>query len=51
MGPIVYESDQKTGGHFAAWECPEAISNDLNMMFRKDGPCFGVIKGHSGYSD
>jgi hypothetical protein len=51
MGPVVYESDQEKGGHFAAWECPEAIVNDLNAMFGKGGPCFGVVKGQNGYED
>lgn len=49
MGPVVYESEQESGGHFAAWECPEAISTDLKRMFGKGGPCYGVVKDHVGY--
>ncbi|KAL8731060.1 MAG: hypothetical protein Q9181_004447, partial [Wetmoreana brouardii] len=29
MGPVVFESESERGGHFAAWECPEAIVADL----------------------
>ena len=50
MGPVVHESDQERGGHFAAWECPEAIVKDLNSMFGKGGPCYGVIKKRTGYA-
>jgi hypothetical protein len=51
MGPIVYESSHKKGGHFAAWECPEVIARDLNAMFGKGGPVFGVVKGKNGYDE
>jgi len=37
MGPVVYESDNESGGHFAAWERPEAIARDLRKMFGKGG--------------
>ncbi|KAF2642300.1 alpha/beta-hydrolase [Massarina eburnea CBS 473.64] len=35
MGPVVYENDEPhtKGGHFAAWENPEAIVGDLRKMF------------------
>lgn len=42
LGPVVHESLQKKGGHFFAWECPEALEDDLRAMFGKDGPCFAV---------
>lgn len=29
------------GGHFAAWECPEAIAEDLFAFYAKGGPVFG----------
>jgi hypothetical protein len=51
MGPVVFESEQKSGGHFAAWEKPEAIVTDLRTMFGKGGPCFNIVHGSSGYSD
>lgn len=50
MGPIVFESDNKSGGHFAAWEKPEAIAKDLKVMFGKHGGAYGVVKGRDGYS-
>ena len=49
MGPVVYESDNDKGGHFAAWERPDAIEHDLKKMFGKGGPCYGVIEGKTGY--
>ncbi|OJJ95813.1 hypothetical protein ASPACDRAFT_64282 [Aspergillus aculeatus ATCC 16872] len=32
------------GGHFAAWECPQALVNDVAEFYRKDGPVFGSGK-------
>lgn len=49
MGPIVYERDHPSGGHFAAVEKPEAIAGDLKSMFGKGGGAYGVVKGKSGY--
>ncbi|KAF2131488.1 alpha/beta-hydrolase [Dothidotthia symphoricarpi CBS 119687] len=49
MGPVVYESDNDKGGHFAAWERPDVIAEDLQKMFKKGGPCFGVIPSQNGY--
>ena len=51
MGPVVYESEQSRGGHFAAWECPDAIAGDLRKMFGKGGVCAGIVKGSSGFDD
>ena len=41
----MYESEDEKGGHFAAWEQPEAITADLQNMFRKGGPCYGIVPG------
>jgi hypothetical protein len=49
LGPVAYESVHDHGGHFAAWEHPELIAGDLNAMFSKKGPCYGIVKGASGY--
>jgi hypothetical protein len=35
LGPIVLESEHERGGHFAAWEQPDAIVQDLRSMFGK----------------
>ncbi|KAF2739933.1 alpha/beta-hydrolase [Polyplosphaeria fusca] len=48
-GPVVYESEYDKGGHFAAWERPDAIVKDLGKMFGKGGPCYGIVEGKSGY--
>jgi hypothetical protein len=37
LGEVVYESSQERGGHFAAYECPEAIAGDLKQIFGEGG--------------
>jgi hypothetical protein len=37
------------GGHFAAWERPDVIVNDLQAMFGKSGQCYKIVPGKSGY--
>jgi pimeloyl-ACP methyl ester carboxylesterase len=37
LGPIVYESECEGGGHFAAWEKPDAIIRDVRAMFSSPG--------------
>jgi len=32
LGPVVWQSEHGKGGHFATWECPEAIVGDLRGM-------------------
>ncbi|KAI9809356.1 MAG: hypothetical protein M1826_003934 [Phylliscum demangeonii] len=49
MGPVCYQSEHERGGHFAAWEVPEAIAGDLQTMFRKGGPCYNVVEGRDGF--
>ncbi|EMD61496.1 hypothetical protein GGP41_004103 [Bipolaris sorokiniana] len=49
LGPLVYESIHDKGGHFAAHERPDAIAEDLQKMFGKGGPCFGIVPGKPGY--
>jgi hypothetical protein len=49
LGTLVFESDYDKGGHFAAWERPDAIVGDLQKMFGKGGPCFSIVPGKSGY--
>lgn len=49
IGPVIYESVHDSGGHFAAWEKPEAIAKDLKSMFRKGGPVYGLVSGLDGY--
>ncbi|KAJ5167713.1 uncharacterized protein N7482_003307 [Penicillium canariense] len=49
LGPVVRQSEHPHGGHFAAWEVPNVLAEDLWAMFGKKGPCFGVIPGRNGY--
>ncbi|KAH9169961.1 Alpha/Beta hydrolase protein [Lactarius sanguifluus] len=46
---IVFESEHEVGGHFAAYEQPEALVSDLRTMFGKSGPAAGVVPGCTGY--
>lgn len=49
LGPVVYEHEHESGGHFAAFEKPKAIASDLRKMFGKGGGAFGVVDGKDGY--
>ena len=49
MGPVVYEAENESGGHFYATEKPEYLARDLKTMFGKDGGAYGVVEGKSGY--
>jgi len=40
----VQEIYHDKGGHFAAWEQPEALVGDLRKMFGKGGPAHGVVR-------
>ena len=51
MGPLVFESEHDSGGHFAAFEKPDAIVEDLRTMFGVGGGAFGAVKGCTGYDD
>ncbi|KAG8529906.1 uncharacterized protein KY384_005387 [Bacidia gigantensis] len=48
MGPVVYESEHLAGGHFAAWEQPQAILDDLRAMFGRKGGAYGAVEGKDG---
>ncbi|KAK8079310.1 alpha/beta-hydrolase [Apiospora phragmitis] len=47
-GRVVFEKTHPSGGHFPAWEKPEAIVGDLREMFAKDGPAGDVVKKNAG---
>ncbi|KUJ19127.1 alpha/beta-hydrolase [Mollisia scopiformis] len=51
LGPVVYESDNESGGHFFATERPELLARDLRTMFGRKGGAFGAVKGKSGFDD
>ncbi|KAI9436107.1 alpha/beta-hydrolase [Lactarius psammicola] len=48
-GRVVFESEHEVGGHFAAYEQPEALVGDLRKMFGESGPAAGVVPGCNGY--
>ncbi|KAI9047425.1 hypothetical protein LZ554_008869 [Drepanopeziza brunnea f. sp. 'monogermtubi'] len=50
LGPVVYEKEHSRGGHFAAYEKPEAIVSDLRAMFGRGGKAFSVVTGRDGYA-
>ena len=49
MGKLVFESEHDAGGHFAAFEVPEKLADDLRKMFGKGGPAYGVVLSKTGY--
>ncbi|KAI0490409.1 Alpha/Beta hydrolase protein [Xylaria cf. heliscus] len=44
LGPLVFESEYEKGGHFAAWERPDAIIGDLRKMFADNGPAYESVR-------
>lgn len=51
MGPVVFEREHTRGGHFAAWECPKELVDDLRVMFGRNGGAFGAVGGKNGFDD
>lgn len=49
LGPVVWQSEHTKGGHFAAWEVPDVIVQDLNAMFGRGGPCFKAVPDKDGF--
>ncbi|PPQ94344.1 hypothetical protein CVT25_000400 [Psilocybe cyanescens] len=47
---LVFESQHKSGGHFASHEKPQELAEDLRKMFGRGGPAFGVVPGKNGYA-
>ncbi|KAF8139440.1 Alpha/Beta hydrolase protein [Mycena galopus ATCC 62051] len=50
IGNIVFEREHDSGGHFAAYEKPNELVDDLRQMFGRQSPAFGVVSGRSGYA-
>jgi pimeloyl-ACP methyl ester carboxylesterase len=48
LGPVVLENEYE-GGHFAAWERPDAIVEDLRAMFGENGGVYEVVSGKCGH--
>jgi hypothetical protein len=51
LGNVVFERWAERGGHFAAWEAPKELVEDLRLMFGRSGAAFGVVEGKDGYSE
>ncbi|KAA1473727.1 alpha/beta-hydrolase [Dentipellis sp. KUC8613] len=49
IGNVVFQSEHPKGGHFAAYEQPAALVDDLRRMYGRSGPAFGVVPGKTGY--
>ncbi|KAI1154529.1 microsomal epoxide hydrolase [Nemania diffusa] len=49
LGELVFERSHKDGGHFASWERPNEIVQDLRDMFGKGGGAYGCVEGATGY--
>ncbi|EGX89969.1 Epoxide hydrolase [Cordyceps militaris CM01] len=44
LGPVAFEKRHKDGGHFAAWERPKELAEDLRTMFGRNGGAYSVTK-------
>lgn len=44
LGPVVFEKRHEDGGHFAAYERPDKLADDLRVMFGKGGGAESVTK-------
>ena len=51
LGPLVLAREYENGGHFAAWERPDALVGDLREMFGREGGAFAVVHGRIGFDD
>ncbi|KAI9148383.1 alpha/beta-hydrolase [Paramyrothecium foliicola] len=49
LGPIAFQAEHSEGGHFAAWECPNLLAEDLRTMFGKGGGCYACVEDKDGY--
>lgn len=49
LGEVVHWREMDKGGHFAAYEVPEALAGELTAMFGKGGGAYNCIEGKDGY--
>ncbi|KIK93815.1 hypothetical protein PAXRUDRAFT_828591 [Paxillus rubicundulus Ve08.2h10] len=47
---VVSEFQHESGGHFAAYEKPDELADDLRKMFGKGSAVYGVVPGKTGYA-
>ncbi|KAF4617693.1 hypothetical protein D9613_005925 [Agrocybe pediades] len=46
---LIFEAEHDSGGHFAAYEKPQELVDDLRKMFGKGSRAFGVVSGKTGF--
>ena len=51
LGHVVRRKTFEKGGHFAAWESPGVIVEEVRTMFGRGGGAEGCVKERSGYSE
>lgn len=44
LGPVVFEKRHESGGHFAAYERPKELVEDLQTMFGRGGGAYSIAK-------
>ena len=44
LGPVCFENFHKDGGHFAAYERPEELADDLRRMFGRGGGAYDITQ-------
>ncbi|TFK52704.1 alpha/beta-hydrolase [Heliocybe sulcata] len=49
VGNVVFQSEHTAGGHFAAFERPRELVDDLRKMYGRGGPAYGAVAGMHGY--
>ncbi|KAF4617163.1 hypothetical protein D9613_005926 [Agrocybe pediades] len=47
---VVFEGEHASGGHFASFEKPKELVDDLRKMFSRGSRAFGVVPGKTGYA-
>jgi pimeloyl-ACP methyl ester carboxylesterase len=51
LGNVVFSNWAPDGGHFAAYERPQYLADDLRKMFGKDGAAYGCVQDADGYGE
>lgn len=51
LGPVVFEKEHAGGGHFAAWERPDDLVEDLRSMFGKSSVAYRCVDAKSGFEE
>lgn len=49
-GNVIFTAEKDKGGHFAAYEVPQLLVDDVRTMFGKGGPAYGVVASKKGYA-